>query len=551
MYVIADALMDAIKSMNIMRAEKDDAFCQLGLMSHINSNRQPIRSAVLPFSSVSELLKGQFTGSWIDRFGEHKSQILDLPFVADFFMFTLETMQMSGKWHRIHDFTKRFQKMFHGIYDSVLVPLLECSRQKAIAQNRNLQQPVAAAAPAEPDLRASAMVMLTYARYLNSSFLIHRIRSAKPGAPSIAVHSDFTQASDAYEKAVAAAHRESDYDVFAASSNEHGDLLFEQGNLSGACVFWSKCIDALFRRDKALASWKSILDINQIERTESWGRPEATRLLQCVNGVYNSILAATAVSKMARFYYFNNHDKRIELVWFAAHLYIAPIMATIPHPINYLDYATYTPQYIFPFLNIFADKFQCNPSTLCDCLAFLTHELLAIDNALITLPLISLIEHVSLFSLQSFLYSARAIMLKAEALVSIGKISEAIAKVSWLAKRTSLSVGKRDETPDPTSPVFDDKSFPIRNQHAQALKQLAWTSITEKAKQLYPQSFIAEFELFRSHILIKIVEISGLAMPFQDGQAAHSMFDLLDVGEVVLEDPSSMILGSADQFVSE
>ncbi|KAI8924921.1 hypothetical protein BC831DRAFT_550996 [Entophlyctis helioformis] len=529
MHVAADSLMEALRAISIVRAEKDDAFRQLGFMSHLNTNRQPVRSAVLPFSTLTELQKGQFTGSWVDRFGESQSHIIDLPFFADFFLFTLETMQMSSKWHRIYEFGRRFQKLFHGVLDTVLVPLVDRAQLKVQgslgAETGILRR---------PGHGARSMEMLLYARHLHSNYLFQKVRSVKMNAN---VSQEFVHASDAYEDAIALAHNEGDYDMFAVSAHEHGDMLFEHGNLAGACVFWSKCIDGLFRRDKALASWRSIVDLENTGRLESWGRPEANRLLMAVHGVYNSLLAGMAAAKIARFFYFNNHDKRSELVWLAAHLFIAPIMATIPHPVSYFEYAHYTPTSVFPFLNIFVDKFQCNPATMCDCLLFLATDLAAADMSLIVLPLASLMEHIACHVLKSFFHSARAVLLKAEALVHLGKISDGISKVAMLAKRTTLTPKRDEGGPENT---FDDCAYPLQVPHGHALRQLVAIVFSDKAKALYPPHFMGEFELARSKMLLKIVEVAGLGMPFADGHRADILFDELDVGG-----PSGWLDGSA------
>ena len=524
-FVAAEYLMDALKAMHVTRAEKVDAFLQLGFLSQFNTNRQPTRSAILPFSTLTELYKGQFIGNWIDRYGEKQTHVVDLPFFAEFFLFAIECMHVAKQWNRLHVFVVRFQKLFHNVFDIILNPILEKLHRILVTKEPNVESHVIIKKPEFKDLETAAMDYLIYARYCFSAYMLQKVHGVKV---EVNLMNDSISASDAYEETITLAHKQNDYDVFAVASNEHGDLLYEMGNLHGACVFWSKCVDALFKRDKALASWRQIIDLEKATHVESWGRPEVSKLLLAVNGVYNSVLAATAISKIARFFYFNNEDKRSELIWLAAHLYIAPVMGTIPHPVSYIEYATYIPEFIFPFLNVFADKFQCNPAIICDNLFFLTNELQWYGMNLITLPLISLIEHIANNCLQSMVISGRATLLKAKSLVNIGKISLGVAKVLRLTKRSSLKV-KKDVTQD--SSLFNDNLYPAHESHIQHLLILANCGFSDKVKAHYPSTFMSEFDIARAGLCLKIIELLDLALPVYDAHRSNNMFGQLDNSE--------------------
>ncbi|KAK5665978.1 hypothetical protein QVD99_007595 [Batrachochytrium dendrobatidis] len=543
MHVAACAMMDTLTSVTICHID-DKKFQTSQRASNPFVCTNTFQSAI-PCTTLIDLQRGLYTCNWIDQYGELQTHYIDLAFFADFFLFTLETMNASGKFHRILEFGEKFQTLFNGIYSSIVNPILEKARLKTssptctISANNSLSP-----LPSKLIKKGSSENMLFNARQLHSNYLYQKICSIKSGSVSLET---FTDASNAYEKAISVSHKESNFEVFSAAANEHGDLLFEHGNISGACVFWSKSIDALFQKDKALSSWKTILGIDHAGNFSSWTHRNANQLLESINGKFNCLLAATAVTKIARFYYFNNQNKRSELVWFAAHLYIAPIVANLPRPTNYLEYANYTPSFLLLLTNVFADKFTSNPATMCDCLFFLIEQLFAANLYLLALPLAAIIDHISLNVIHSQLYCAKVALLKSEALVNLGMIFNGIGKFLSVIKHTSPLSSQSEES----ELMFSDNVYSLNAENGLALKLLMSVTISEKTKSLYPASFQTEIELCRLKLVIKILEMSPTDDCFYNDSFAHSLFDALNMGNDCVHPVSDCIKSdSSDLFKS-
>ncbi|KNC96906.1 uncharacterized protein SPPG_07732 [Spizellomyces punctatus DAOM BR117] len=542
-WIAGTCLLDLLQGVKIRKAdEEDENSSPVGLSSRPNTGRtftypsrpttaakgsDPFRggqesSSVLPLSSLSELYGHQYLAGWIDRHGEVQVHMVDIPFIAQFSLFTIEAMHSAKKHYRMIEFGMRFDTIFKGIYGRFLRPLLATAYENLKGGTdvgkkwaaHDLDRWLGASQPTNTPLQ-----LLLHARGLHAEFVLDR---AQASIQSPTMSRTFLAAVQGYEEALRVAKSHDARNAIAMAANEYANLLFAKGDRESACLFWSKCVDAVFEREKVVADWKSLV----ADPSDLWTNrtPSKPRILSLVGGVKNSILAGVAVTKMVQCSYIStNLDKRQSLVLLAAHLFSAPLQGTIPHPGTPPSFASYLPPYVYPSLDLFSDLYRCDSWELAESLCFVAGDLTAADRPGEAVPLTSFIEFIAVNKCKSSPLLAFARLLKAEALVSMGCIADGIESFfSVSCGRALVPDDRRIYTPTsgggivlPVSDIqFEDSVYVLDSpNNIKILRNMADHALTERLGWFYGTDVVREYELCRCRLLIKILQIADVADP--------------------------------------
>ncbi len=135
------------------------------------------------------------------------------------------------------------------------------------------------------------------------------------------------------------------------------------------------------------------------------------------------MLAGCLLAKTAKFT-ITDLNVSLEYTLMAARLLTCVFECDVAHPQRPCDFATYTPTYLWPGVDIFADRYRCNSRATIDALEFIGMELTASGYFLEALPVLAMYEHVARDTARSVTHTVHARLLRAKALSQLGFLSE-------------------------------------------------------------------------------------------------------------------------------
>ncbi|KAJ3158919.1 hypothetical protein HDU86_002088 [Geranomyces michiganensis] len=542
-WIVGLCIIDFLQSVKVQPAENDSAE---PLAQHMPSSRpstgqsfvypsRPVTATyccgrgrtrnALPFRTLSEMNASQFVATWADRHGELQTTFLDLPFLSQCSLFAIETLHIAKKYHRLMEFSLKFDQVFRGIYAPILQPILADAYQGLQGKiGEDSLGPVLDQVELWLDSREfgeSLSQQLLYARGLAAE---HKLGAAagRPDSVSTEFSELYADAAEAYDDAIATAAAESNHTVAAIASAEYAELLYTSGDRDGACLFWSRAIDTVFVRSRVVADWRTLFAEGD-DWTSASSRPHR-QLVERAGGIRNLILAGTAATRMAQTRYAQiNLDKKQSLTSLASKAFSILLRGTLPHPANPAELAQYTPPYVLPELHLFSDQTRCNPWQLFDVLSFLASELLATQRASEALPLVTLMEYLAVNACFSTTLLCTARMLKAETLVSLGFIADGIESLLTISSGAVLLPEERMFYSVPSSGAGAPLPPEVRYQdhlhvldsimNLRVVRFVADHVLPDRLVWFIGQASAREFDLCRSRIVLNLMEMAGLADP--------------------------------------
>ena len=112
--------------------------------------------------------------------------------------------------------------------------------------------------------------------------------------------------------------------------HELGNLLYADGQLGEAEIYWNDCVDTIFQRLYVLNSFRSVLKEN----------PGAT--LADTFGSRQCLIGGVVLSKLARLCYEGRDLHRFnECMLMASELFAAPARLSLPHPQPPIEFSGY------------------------------------------------------------------------------------------------------------------------------------------------------------------------------------------------------------------
>ncbi|RKO92696.1 hypothetical protein BDK51DRAFT_43510 [Blyttiomyces helicus] len=542
-HVAGTVILDMLCGVKVERADDDEDLFDIARERPISlqTNKEGVGfkaaqyslpQSPIPFSTLRELESFQFVAGWVDRYGEVQSTLLDLRFCAQFLLFTVEAMAAGKQPHRLLQFSDRFDKIFNNVYYTMLCPILDSAREQI--RLREARAPTAIRHP--PMTRPKTLMdFLIAARGFHAKLLAELVRRKFPRTgleKDKSVTASLLLTTEAYEEAFHIAKSRNANDIAAMACQEHGDILYAYGDFEGAIVYWSKCADTLFRRDHAVGNWKSIFSKEKIV--------SGPDLLALLGGVRNCFLAGMAVIKLCHVGYRSNDiDKRDELADLATRLFIAPLKGTLPHPLDPLGFCDYIPCTVFPSLDLFDDKYRSNPSILWAGLTITARNRLSVGGMNDVLIIAALMEHVASSILASSEHVAMSRMVKCDALLGLGLISESIELLLTIPQgRALLSIDRRAFGQAVFLPPTQADKFinlaPIGDpMNTQALRYLADHQLPERLAGFYGKAVSREYEVARCKLIVGFLRLAGA----EDPSSCSMSSGILRLHEKVSETP--------------
>ncbi|KAJ3022968.1 hypothetical protein HKX48_004726 [Thoreauomyces humboldtii] len=539
-WVIGLCIIDFLQSVSVRKADGDDeaTFAIAMPTSRPSTGRSftyPSRPAtatyakiesagnMLPFATMSEMTGHQFVAAWADRHGEMQMAFLDLPFLAQCCLFGIETMNAAKKYHRLMQFGLKFDQVFKGIYATILQPIMASAQQ---ALQTRLGEDSLGQVSDQMDAwldsqqySTSPSQQLWFARGLSAEYRLGVLRSSTASVDFSDLYGDLT---DAYEDTISLAEETKNRTLLVIAASEYADVLNASGDLDSACLFWSKAVDIIFNRQLVVGSWEQMFVAGDDWASENI--PHYVSLTARAGGFRNLVLAATAVTKMVRARYAQIHlDKRQSLVSFAARTFSILLRGSLPHPANPVELAQYTPPFILPFLNIFSDCNRCDPWELVETLQFLGNELVITGRPWEAFPMGVLMEYMATHVCFSTPLICFARLIKAEALISLGNISDGLECFLSVSSGTALLADEKMFYAPPSSGAGAPLPSDVRYQdqvhlldsllNLRIIRYVADHALADRLIWFLGPDVARAFELTRCRILIKILEVAGLRDP--------------------------------------
>ncbi|KAB5542294.1 hypothetical protein PHYPO_G00089970 [Pangasianodon hypophthalmus] len=163
-----------------------------------------------------------------------------------------------------------------------------------------------------------------------------------------------------------------------------GNLHFYNGNPKAALSHWSKALDCSLQTTNVLQSWDG----------DSWGHNSSQQPLRHA-GIWGCFQGALLSAKIAQYILTSNISQRTNCCLLSTKLFKCLLRASLPHPENDLEYASYTLNTeLIPGVNIFSESDQTLVGCTVASLGFLCHWLYTSGHQLSALPLLALYQYV-------------------------------------------------------------------------------------------------------------------------------------------------------------
>ncbi|KAJ3271901.1 hypothetical protein HDV01_006115 [Terramyces sp. JEL0728] len=489
LFTVGNVIVDTLKSLQISKVPQGNAFLQ-------NSTPIGAKKGVIPVKAYFEVIHDQFIGSWTDRQQFNQHQIIDLAFCSEFLLFIIEVIHSSGRYNRLLQFTKKVQNTFGPTLDCILNPLIQYCTE--VIKNNNA---VLHTAP-EFHPGRQAEEQLFYCRYKVAAYHLESCLEGKILHEKENMQSEIF---DIYENAILKASKENNKCLAGSTSIEFGNFLHEVGNFSGATTFWSKGLDLLSGQHRVL---KTITKYFEIDTTAQFSEENARVMIDKLGGIFKAIQVANALTRIAKYTYYSNVDKKLEIVWIAAHLNIACLYYAIPNPTNYLAYVDIQLDSLYSGSDIFMSKHELNPVEYVDNLLYLSNLLIQNQMAVVCMPLLASADYISKNILCSIPVCSAILIIKSEALTQIGLINEAVNCLYQASKSNTLKKKSEDAG---TDMQFDNSFYPLTANHFMVLKQVLILPLSDKTKLHNPPKFAVDYDIARIKLVLTVFESAGVS----------------------------------------
>ncbi len=479
--VIGESILTSLGALRILRQNNDNIF-----ISYDESKFEDVKKGKLKLKSTADLYQGKFIANWNDRLGNSQIHHYDLPFCAEFLLFTVEMLNAAGMVHRLQMFAKQVHAYFDNAYSYILVPLLKITGDQIAGLGTKEVRPTAVLG------HSSVSQIRCTARHLSAKIIAQS--NDVVIAPNLA-QEDVEMCLDLYNEAIKLSQVENPA-LQASLCLEVGDFLFSQKRYAASTSFWTKGLDQLVGQSNFVQNWRSILSLHPIKLITP---ADCVHSVSKFGGSYHAIMAANTLCKIARFTYINNHDKQVELLWLSSNIIYAAMSLSFGGPLTYVQHSEHFAEDFVQKTNIFSDKFQIDALQFIENIQFMAFELTQVEMGVICLPMLNLAESICTKYLDSALVVNSILCLKAEVLAQIGCVNESFSYLEQIAKSTFTN--KREEPQNEL--VFDNSIYPFSIGQFQSIRSLLTLTISDKVISQNPL-FHNEFELCKARIILSL-----------------------------------------------
>ena len=195
-------------------------------------------------------------------------------------------------------------------------------------------------------------------------------------------------------------------------------MHYADGNLAEAEIQWNDCVDTIFQRLYVVKEFRQVFKDNP-NLADTFGSKQV-------------LVGAIVLTKLAKMCYEGKDmHKFTECILMASELFAAPAKLTLPHPQAAMEYANYSFRELLDGrcagdTAAFQDKQILQPSEILHTVQTVAQTLIDLEVYHQVLPLCALMEYVAQNVVKSAILVTKARVLKANALVEIGYIDQAL-----------------------------------------------------------------------------------------------------------------------------
>ncbi|KAM8971997.1 cilia- and flagella-associated protein 54 [Pelodytes ibericus] len=314
-----------------------------------------------------------------------------------------------------------------------------------------------------------------------------------------------------YDKTIEILHSEKQQGLKAQALHELGSLHLYAGNKRAAFKCWCQALDETLNMPDALNSWQE-LDGSPDSSSNGRSKDYSEKFL-CRAGIWGCLLAAVITAKMSRYILTSNLRKRTECCLLAASLFRALFRASLPHPQENRDYASYEigegceMSELIPGIDLFSDRYRADVNTVVACLSFLMSELHSAGQNLEVLPLFTLYQYFVSMICRDPVRSIEGRLLKIKVLSDLHLFAEASREISILNHGKLLPrrplAGFRPSKKTTVISKFSSSKSVLCKENLQAIEDiLNWKPCTTLIS-VCDQPTLNKLELAKMHFIIK------------------------------------------------
>jgi tetratricopeptide (TPR) repeat protein len=503
--VAGEALMDMLETVSITQENPtlDPLLVRKSPVGYVNTNPTPLMS-------IMELHTNNHMASWTDQYNDSQSEIINLSWCGKFLLLGVETMLVSEKPHRLLQFSDRFNKLFNGTYTYQLQPLV--AKAMLLIENKAASSGLASGAlqniaqghsvitslKTQAELRPIDLFTLSHEHH--KQVIDEQEKGMAPFKPPLL--QTFIKAFELYEQTISAASSSNDVDVLIFALHDYADLLYAHGDIKGAAVYWSRCLDTIFGVTKFISSWKSVLSSESVA--------------DLAGNLRNLVIAGFAAGKMAELAYNNEHDKNEELVLLSSKLLSAVLHASINIPTDHLSLLFVTPNQLVPALNIFGPFMKCEPKNLSFLLYSLAGKLIGYDRLHEAIPVVALLSYVSANVTQDDGVHGLSQLLKCEIFAKLGYVRHSLDKLVCVASGKAL-LSKTKTVYGSTASLmqgsFNEANALFESSNLTYILEVSNLQCPEKLLVICGKDFGRKYDLFKCSILTRILRLANANDP--------------------------------------
>ncbi|KAG8439495.1 hypothetical protein GDO86_005631 [Hymenochirus boettgeri] len=313
-----------------------------------------------------------------------------------------------------------------------------------------------------------------------------------------------------YNKTVEILHSHNQQGLKAQALHELGNLHLYAGNKRAAFKCWCQALDETLNMSDALNSWPE-LDSSPDSVRNGKCKDYSEKFLSRA-GIWGCLQAAIITAKM--YILTSSLNKRTECCILSALLFKALFQASLPHPTNNYEYASYEigegceiPELI-PGIDLFSDRYRANVATVIGSLSFVMCELHAASQNLMVLPLFTLYQYFVSMIGRDPVKSVEGRLLKINALVDLHLFTEAFHELSLLnhgkriPSRTIQGLKFNGKTLN--APKFSSSMTIISRENLEVIEEVFNRQPSPYLQSVCDQSTMNKFILAKMKLILKL-----------------------------------------------
>eukprot|EP00941_MAST-03F_sp_MAST-3F-sp1_P004152 g4152.t1 len=226
-----------------------------------------------------------------------------------------------------------------------------------------------------------------------------------------------------YEQTVSILRQRREQELLVQALNELGDFHFmlAHGMVNeDTRLAWSDGVDAVFSQYDSMLNWRNL--IAKMKR----GKNDGGSAVLAELGLFETLTGVVLLAKLGQHTLGNDLHLCIEHTLCASELFSAIFKCSLPHPPRLCDFTPYSAAELWPSLDIFSQPERMSPSILMRALSYLIQQLLRSKLPRKALPLICAFEYLARDVCREVRTTARARLMRLEALILLGDLSEAL-----------------------------------------------------------------------------------------------------------------------------